>query len=103
MRQKRQHRPQECEYLSPEETAERLGVPVDTLRRWRSVGKTPPQWIRHLNGTVAYPVSELEAYKAERLAEGNAEAADRQPGPGKGKPRSRRPDRTPVLTPAADE
>jgi len=55
-------------YLSAREVARHLGVKVGTLAKWRYLGKGPKGWL-HLSEThVAYPVAELEAWKAERAS-----------------------------------
>jgi predicted DNA-binding transcriptional regulator AlpA len=55
-------------YLSAREVARHLGVKTATLAKWRYLGKGPKGWIR-LSGTyVAYPVAELEVWKAECAA-----------------------------------
>jgi predicted DNA-binding transcriptional regulator AlpA len=55
-------------HLSAREVARHLGVKTATLAKWRYLGKGPKGWIKLSETHVAYPVAELEAWKAECAA-----------------------------------
>lgn len=50
--------------MTPQEVADFLGMPVATLRKWRSTGTGPP--IYRLGKHVRYRLPDVEAWLAER-------------------------------------
>jgi excisionase family DNA binding protein len=57
--------PKAVRHLSKEELSERLGVPVETLKRWRRTGHGPA-FIR-AGKHVRYRVADVEAWEKTRL------------------------------------
>jgi excisionase family DNA binding protein len=53
------------QFLTTEDVAERYGVPVETVRKWRATGTGPrgARFGRH----VRYPLDELERWESEQL------------------------------------
>ena len=61
-------------WLSIQQLSERLQMPEKTLRYWRSIGYGPAatKFGRGRQGTIRYSVAGVEAWEAERQAEGVA-------------------------------
>jgi excisionase family DNA binding protein len=56
--------------LTIPELAERLKVPVSTIRWWRHSGFGPPSW--KVGRSVRFDLSAVEAWEAEQRAAGRA-------------------------------
>lgn len=65
--------------LSPEETAEYLGVSKDHLRRLRRSGEGPA-WIRVSERVVRYKLSDLQSWVEARREVGREEASGEASG-----------------------
>jgi hypothetical protein len=66
-------------YYTVDEAAEHYRTSPETMRYWRHLGKGP---LAVKPGTqLLYPVSEIERYDAELLAEAQQRATERQPLP----------------------
>ena len=52
-------------HLTTEELAERLGIPAETVKRWRKVGDGPPYL--HVGKHVRYRLADVEAWERSRL------------------------------------
>ena len=64
------------ELLTPKQTAELLGLKVNTLAHWRLKGIGPP-WLRIGAHRVAYPARELSTW-IQSQPRGGASAAKRE-------------------------
>ena len=55
----------DVQHMSPEQLAQRLGVSMRSIERWRSTGEGP----RYLRAgrRILYPVVEVERWEAARL------------------------------------
>lgn len=53
-------------WLSNEDLAERYGIPLATVRKWRHMG-TGPKGAR-LGRSVRYPLAEVEKWEREQMA-----------------------------------
>jgi hypothetical protein len=68
--------------LDPKAAAERLGLAVATLARWRVSGDGPP--FKKLGARVVYPANELEVWlAAQPLQRSTAEGRARRPRAGR--------------------
>lgn len=61
-------------YVTERQAAERLGLSVDVLRRWRSAG-SPPRFYK-FGGSVRYALADLEAFE-----EAAAQTSTKEPKP----------------------
>ncbi len=52
--------------LNEKQTAERMGIAVQTLRNWRGKFQGPP-WIKIGKRLIRYPEAELEQFLRSRL------------------------------------
>lgn len=57
-----------AQWLSTEQVAERYGVPVSTVRKWRHLGVTGPRGVK-FGRHVRYSLAELERWEQEQLAQ----------------------------------
>jgi predicted site-specific integrase-resolvase len=57
--------PKAVRHLSPEELSERLGIPVETLKRWRRLGDGPAFF--YAGRRPRYPLVHVEAWEKTRL------------------------------------
>ena len=64
--------PSPARLLRPAEAAERLGVTVKTLERWRGTGEGP-QFVRCSSKSIRYREQDLDAFILERLRKNTAE------------------------------
>jgi excisionase family DNA binding protein len=58
--------PKAIRHLTPEELSERLGIPVETLKRWRRTGDGPK--FMRVGRHVRYRLADVEAYEKSCLA-----------------------------------
>jgi excisionase family DNA binding protein len=57
--------PKAVRHLSPAELSERLGVPAETLKRWRRTG-AGPRFLR-VGRHIRYRTADVEAWEKTRL------------------------------------
>ena len=57
--------PKAVRHLSPAELSERLGIPVETLKRWRRTG-FGPRFLR-AGRHIRYRLTDVEAWEKTRL------------------------------------
>ena len=58
--------PKAVRHLTPAELSDRLGVPAETLKRWRRTGGGPV--FMHAGRHVRYRLTDVEAWEKTRLS-----------------------------------